>query len=148
VTPEVWQLRTYPLQPDKQGQEKILPLPPEFRARRSEKDLCRLDETSRLSLKSKLCSVMFRVRHCVECPKCRTRYVPGFSPYCNGSYLIPLAANALSEWILYCTCGSPNVCSRWSGMELKAYQVPDEYYLRGYGSPDEILSINPKWHDS
>ena len=70
------------------------------------------------------------------------------SPYPNGSYLIPLAANALSGWILYCACGSPHVCSQWRGMELKAYQLPDEYYFRGYGSSDEILSINPKWHDS
>src|SRR5450755_391875 len=114
----------------------------------SEKDLCRLDETSRLSLKSELCSVMFRGRHCVECPKCRTRFVPSFSLYRNGSYLIPLAANALSGWSLYCACGSPHVCSQWRGMELKAYQVPVEYYFRGYGSPDEILSISPKWHDS
>jgi hypothetical protein len=33
---------------------------------------------------------MVRVRHCVECPKCHTRYLPGFTPYRNGSYLIPL----------------------------------------------------------
>ena len=91
---------------------------------------------------------MSRVRHCVECPKCHTRYVPGFSPYRNGSYLIPLAANALSGWTLYCACGIPHVCSRWSEMELKAYQVSGETYLRGYGSPDEIRSIKPKLQHS
>lgn len=33
---------------------------------------------------------MPRVRYCVECPKCRTRYLPSSSPYRNGSYLIPV----------------------------------------------------------
>jgi len=28
-----------------------------------------------------------RIRHCIECPKCRTRYLVGYSPYRNGSYL-------------------------------------------------------------
>jgi hypothetical protein len=28
-----------------------------------------------------------RIRHCVECPKCGTRYLLGHSQYGNGSYL-------------------------------------------------------------
>jgi len=36
-------------------------------------------------------SVMgYRIRHCVECPKCLTRYLVACSPYRNGSYLVPL----------------------------------------------------------
>jgi ketosteroid isomerase-like protein len=29
-----------------------------------------------------------RIRHCIECPKCLTRYVIGSSPYRNGAHLI------------------------------------------------------------
>jgi hypothetical protein len=43
-----------------------------------------------------------RVRHYVECPKCLTRYLPGFSPYRSGSYLMPLAEGFADEWTLYC----------------------------------------------
>jgi hypothetical protein len=32
---------------------------------------------------------MLHVRHCVECPECHTRYLPGSSPYDNGFYLKP-----------------------------------------------------------
>ena len=48
-------------------------------------------------------AIMLRVRHCVECPKCCTRYLPGFSPYRNGSYLMPLSYGLSAEWILYCS---------------------------------------------
>src|SRR3979409_537204 len=55
-----------------------------------------------------------RVRHCVECPKCLTRYLVGFSPYRNGSYLMPLSAGFSEEWTLYCSCGRPPISSRWN----------------------------------
>jgi len=29
-----------------------------------------------------------RIRHCVECSKCRIRYVIGLSPYDKGSYIV------------------------------------------------------------
>ena len=38
-----------------------------------------------------------RIRHCVECPKCHTRYLVGFSPYRNGSYLMPLSGGPLGR---------------------------------------------------
>jgi hypothetical protein len=59
-----------------------------------------------------LSAVMLRVRHCVECPKCRIRYLPGFSPYRNGSYLVPLTENLPTEWTLYCSCCTPPCGSR------------------------------------
>src|ERR1700683_1004121 len=64
-----------------------------------------------------------RVRHCVECPKCLTRYLPGFSPYRNGPYLLPLAEGFADEWTLYCACGRPPISSRWSWSDLERYAV-------------------------
>lgn len=82
-----------------------------------------------------------RVRHCVECPRCLTRYLVGFSPYRNGSYLVPLAWESFEEWMLYCSCGSPHISSRWSGRELKEYEVSQVAHGRGYGAPGEIVAI-------
>jgi hypothetical protein len=80
-----------------------------------------------------------RMRHCVECPKCHTRYLIGFSPYRNGSQLVPLASGVWEEWILYCSCGRPATSSRWTSTELKVYTISDEAYGRGYGPPEEIV---------
>lgn len=80
---------------------------------------------------------MVRVRHCIECPKCRTRYLPGLSPYANGSYLMP---KAVSGWILYCSCGTPPASSRWEDDDLRRYVVSPKAHDRGYGTPDEILN--------
>jgi len=33
-------------------------------------------------------SLSERIRHCVECPKCLTRHLIGFSPYGNRPYLV------------------------------------------------------------
>jgi len=82
-----------------------------------------------------------RVRHCVECPKCLTRYLLGSSPYRNGSYLIPLAEGRAEEWTLYCSCGRPAISSRWSWSDLKQYSVPTQAHHRGYGSPKEIVPV-------
>ena len=46
----------------------------------------------------------YRIRHCVECPKCRICYVIGRSPYANGSCLIPTVAGSQEEYALYCSC--------------------------------------------
>ncbi len=83
-----------------------------------------------------------RVRHCVECPKCLTRYVLGFSPYRNGAYLLPLLGAFLDEWTLYCSCSRPPSSSRWSWTDLRRYAVSDRAHPRGYGSPDEIVSFD------
>lgn len=89
-----------------------------------------------------------RARHCVECPKCRTRYLPGRSPYRNGSYLVPMVAGFLNEWTLYCSCGRPHVPSQWRWDELKLYVVSDQAHNRGYGPPEEIVLAVRKSHHS
>jgi hypothetical protein len=82
-----------------------------------------------------------RVRHCVECPKCQTRYLLGFSPYRNGSYLLPLVPEVSAEWILYCSCAKFPVRSRWACRELDRYRVSRQAYGRGYGSAEEIVAL-------
>jgi hypothetical protein len=82
-----------------------------------------------------------RVRHCVECPKCFTRYLIGFSPYRNGSYLLPTAPGSYTEWTLYCACASPASSSRWSCRDLEPYKVSGTAHHRGYGPPEEIVRI-------
>ena len=82
-----------------------------------------------------------RIRHCVECPKCRTRYLPGFSPYQNGSCLVPLAQRCWDAWMLYCSCGTPPSSSRWNCSDMKVYIVSNQAHVRGYGPPDEIVSV-------
>jgi hypothetical protein len=84
---------------------------------------------------------MSRVRHCIECPTCRTRYLPSSSPYRNGSYLIPLTAYGASGWILYCSCRMPPASSHWSSTDLKPYEICRQAYRRGYGSPDEVFAL-------
>ena len=79
------------------------------------------------------------IRHCVECSKCQTRYVIGFSPYTNGSILLRDHAGFLEEYILYCSCGSPPMCSRWEEGQLATYSVCKTAHKRGYGSHKEIL---------
>src|SRR5215469_15869412 len=81
----------------------------------------------------------YRVRHCVECPKCRMRYLVGFSPYRNGSYLLPLADGFQEEWTLYCSCAAPYTRSGWRWNELETYAVSGHAYGRGYGTPEEIV---------
>ena len=82
-----------------------------------------------------------RVRHCVECPKCCTRYLVGFSPYRNGSYLLPVTPGSHEEWTLYCSCLTPPSPTRWSWYELEPYEVSGTAHLRGYGPPEEIVRL-------
>jgi len=79
------------------------------------------------------------IRHCVECPKCYTRYVVRFSPYANRSFLLQTHAAFPEEYTLYCSCGSPPVCSRWKEGQLATYAVCKTAHTRGYGSRKEIL---------
>jgi len=83
---------------------------------------------------------MLRVRHCVECPSCHTRYLVSFSPYRNGSYLIPTVAGSLEEYSLYCACSRGVTVWRWS--EVKTCEVSPMAYERGYGTVDEIVPLN------
>lgn len=82
-----------------------------------------------------------RLRHCVECPECRTRYLIGFSPYSNGSFLISSGRELTGEFKLVCACGRPPVHSRTAWSHLKTYCVSREAYRRGYGSAEEILTL-------
>jgi hypothetical protein len=86
--------------------------------------------------------MVLRVRSCVECPNCRTRYLPGCSPYSNGSYLMPLVEGFTNEWTLYCSCGRPHIPSRWNWSELKRYAIATQAHVRGYGPPEEIVAVN------
>lgn len=83
-----------------------------------------------------------RVRQCVECPKCRTRYLLGSSPYRNGSLLMPLTKGLADEWTLYCSCRNPHIPSRWNWTELKWYAIPPQAYKRGFGPAEEIVPMN------
>jgi hypothetical protein len=83
-----------------------------------------------------------RLRHCIECPNCRTRYLLGFSPYRNGSYVTPLHREFPEEWALFCSCAHPPARSRWNPDELESYAVSNYAYRRGYGSPGEITRVN------
>jgi hypothetical protein len=80
-----------------------------------------------------------RIRHCVECPKCLTRYLVGYSPYRNGSYLVSGAGN-FEVYKLYCSCGRSAFSLRWS--ELKRYVVSKPAHDRGYGPPEEIVDAS------
>lgn len=82
-----------------------------------------------------------RVRHCVECPKCRTRYLIGFTPYSNGAYLVPAVPFLPEEYTLYCTCARPPVSSQWRSEELEICRVSRIAYKRGYGSADEAILV-------
>jgi hypothetical protein len=81
------------------------------------------------------------IRRCVECPKCHTRYLIGFSPYRNGSYLVPSAAHSSEEYTLYCSCCKPAALSQWEWSQMKAYSVARAAHDRGYGTGSEIILV-------
>jgi hypothetical protein len=85
----------------------------------------------------------WRIRHCVECPRCLTRYLIGFSPYGNESYLVPNVCGLSEEYTLYCSCGGPSVTSRWIWGDVKTCAVSKVAYRRGYGTPEEVLTMRP-----
>src|SRR5579862_7601570 len=86
-------------------------------------------------------SVMPRIRHCVECPRCLTRYLVSCSPYENGSYLLPTIEGCQDEYTLYCRCKA--AASRWKASEFKSCEVSPAAFERGYGTPQEIVEIRP-----
>ncbi|MGA7629916.1 MAG: hypothetical protein WCB11_04070, partial [Terriglobales bacterium] len=65
----------------------------------------------------------------------------GFSPYRNGSYLMPMLEGISEGWTLYCSCASPPASSRWCGSELKMYAVSTHAHGRGFGPPEEIVRV-------
>jgi hypothetical protein len=84
---------------------------------------------------------MSRIRHCVECPNCRTRYLLSFRRYGNGAYLVSTLIGSVEEYALYCSCTGAGVV-RWKSRETKACQVSKEAFDRGYRSPEEIFPIS------
>jgi hypothetical protein len=78
-----------------------------------------------------------RIRHCVECPKCHTRYLIGASPYANGSYLVSSLVDQGEALTLYCSCGRPALTNRWD--ELATYAVSRDAHGRGFGPPEEVV---------
>ena len=88
---------------------------------------------------------MPRIRHCVECPSCRTRYLLSFSPYRNGSRLVSAVAGAWDDYILYCSCSRGS--SRIRSSEVKRCDVSREAYRRGYGTAKEIVLLDPRPRD-
>lgn len=82
---------------------------------------------------------MLRIRHCVECPKCLTRYVVSCSPYENGSYLEPTIEACWDEYTLYCRCKA--AASRWKSSEFINCEVSAAAFERGYGTAEEITVI-------
>jgi len=83
-----------------------------------------------------------RIRHCVECPTCLTRYLIAGSPYGNRSYLVPKMVGSSEEFTLYCSCTRPSVVSRWKGSEVKSCEITRAAYDRGYGTVEEIVQMN------
>jgi hypothetical protein len=81
------------------------------------------------------------LRHCVECPKCLTRYLIAFTPYRNGSYLVRTDFGSSEEYILYCSCGRPPVSSRWKWSEVRRYSVSKVAHGRGFGTPQETMRL-------
>ena len=82
-----------------------------------------------------------RVRHCVECPKCKTWYLIAFSPYTNGAYLVRAGEGSGQEYTLYCLCDGADPPTRWRWCEVKTCEVVKPAHERGYGSRDEIWPI-------
>ena len=82
---------------------------------------------------------MLRIRHCVECPKCLTRYAVSCSPYENGSYLQPTIEGCWDEYTLYCRCKA--AASQWKSSEFMNCEVSAAAFERGYGTADEITVI-------
>jgi len=91
---------------------------------------------------------MPRIRHCVECPICLTRYLISFSPYRNGSYLIAAVEGYFDEYVLYCACRRAPVGTVCRCNDLKSYEVSNAAYYRGYGTAEEIVPIRNRGRKS
>ena len=90
---------------------------------------------------------MPRIRHCVECPNCRTRYLLSFSPYRNGSRLVPAVQGSWDDYVLYCSCTRGNAASRILSTEVKRCDVSKEAYRRGYGTAKDVLLVEARPQD-
>ncbi len=84
---------------------------------------------------------MLRARHCIECPRCLTRYVISRSPYSNGAYVIPAVEGSTDEYFLYCSCNGRRVSCCSESNEVMLCHVLKTAYERGYGSALEITPV-------
>lgn len=82
-----------------------------------------------------------RLRSCVECPKCHTRYLIGSSPYYNGSYIVAYPPSGADLLRLYCTCGDLLTSHVFKFSDLKMHAISEWAEKRGYGSPEEIVLV-------
>lgn len=89
-------------------------------------------------------SLVPRIRHCVECPSCHILYLVSLSPYRNGSYLMPTMRGSLREYALYCSCRRGSAARVWRWSEVKACEISKAAYDRGYGTRDEVVSIDAR----
>ena len=76
-----------------------------------------------------------RLRSCVECPQCHTRYIIGANPYRISVH--PSESSDVRR--LYCCCAGRFDFFLFKLSELKIYSVSETAHARGYGSPDEIV---------
>lgn len=89
---------------------------------------------------------MSRVRHCLECPRCRLRYLISLAPYENGSYVVSAVNGSSEEYLLFC---SPcRLGSRRSTPEVMLCEVSEPAYRRGFGTEKEIWWLRPKTPDT
>ena len=85
---------------------------------------------------------MSRIRHCLECPKCKLRYLISLTPYTNGSYVTSSVNGSCEEYVLFCAyC---RLGSRWQTTEVMLCEVSNAAYRRGYGTEDEIWWLRPE----
>jgi len=82
---------------------------------------------------------MLRIRHCLECPRCRIRYVISLAPYQNGSYLVSSANGSCEEYILFCSLC--RLSSRWHTAEVMLCEVSNAAYQRGYGTEEDVWRL-------
>jgi len=85
---------------------------------------------------------MPRIRHCLECPKCFTRYVISLSPYRNGAHVLSTLNQHGDEYILFCSCGKSSSPTRWKRMEVMLCRVSKEAFERGYGSAADVVRMH------
>jgi hypothetical protein len=84
------------------------------------------------------------IRRCVECSRCRTRYLVGFSPYWNGTFLLPTTTGSFDTYTLYCSCSRPSASSVWKWSDMKPCTVAKPAHSRGYGSFEEIVPLHDR----
>src|SRR5579885_723715 len=86
--------------------------------------------------------VMSRIRHCLECPRCRLRYLISLAPYENGSYVVTAVNGSAEEYLLFC---SPcRLGSRRSMPEVMLCEVSEPAYRRGFGTEKEVWWLRPE----